>query len=134
MRRQSPAGVSHRYGVSKMTALQMAKPTRETEASSEIDAEKSEDPEKTPLKFVIELTTDGERRAHVMAHVHETFPEGYTIKPFYFREICGPNVDWTIPQPGEAIATLAPITSFTEAHNMLMWWACRTMATNARPR
>ncbi len=71
-------------------------------------------------------------RALAQARLIEVSPKLFTLVPFYLRELCGPDVPWLSPEPGSAIQTNSPITSFNEAHDVLAWWATKALAMNRK--
>lgn len=69
-------------------------------------------------------------RALARASLKEIKPSVFSLIPFYLCEICGPEVPWCSPTPGDVIHTASPITNLGEAHDVLAWWATKTFALN----
>ena len=91
-----------------------------------------EGPKRSLVICTIEANSLGESRAIGQARLTEIAPSIFSVTPFYLREISGPDVPWQSPEPGGAIKTTSPITSFDEAHDVLAWWATKTFAMNRK--
>jgi hypothetical protein len=75
------------------------------------------------LECIIEVWTDGERRALARAKLIEKSPDQFAFIPFYLREVAGPNIHWDEPAAGEPISTTTASVTFDEAHELLKSWA-----------
>jgi len=84
-----------------------------------------------PLECIVEVCTDGERRAFAQGRMLEVQPDLFELTPFSLRELCGPAIVWSIPPQG---APLPSLIRFQDGHDALMWWAMKTVATCASAR